>query len=166
MVKIPLANEAATRALGARLARACPPGVVVYLCGALGAGKTTLVRGFLGGLGYQGAVRSPTYTLLETYPIGAALFAHLDLYRIADPEELEFLGLRDLAAQRASLLVEWPERGSGILPPADVVVNMEYVRSGRDAKLMAATLAGDRLVAVLRSFNAHDSERPGIDAGV
>ena len=94
------------------------------LSGDLGAGKTTLVRGFLHACGVQSPVRSPTYTLVETYPLGPMTFVHLDLYRLNDPAELENLGLRDLAVSGYTWLVEWPERGAGRLPAPDLSVRL------------------------------------------
>jgi tRNA threonylcarbamoyladenosine biosynthesis protein TsaE len=112
-----------TRAWGARLAHALPAGAdwgVAYLSGELGVGKTTLARGFLAALGLEADARSPTYTLLECYPLGQRTVVHVDLYRLDDPAEIEALGLRDLACPGHLWLVEWPERGVGHLPPADV----------------------------------------------
>lgn len=125
-----LANEAATLALGAQL-RALPRPQVVYLYGDLGAGKTTLVRGALRALGYGGAVRSPTYTLLERYELGDLVIVHFDLYRLADPEELHALGLRELLEEAAMLFFEWPERGEGLLPPATLTLRFELEGEGR-----------------------------------
>ena len=144
-VVIELPDAAATEALGARLAESMTPGIV-YLQGDLGAGKTTLTRGLLRGLGHMGRVRSPTYTLVEPYRFASCMVYHLDLYRLADPEELEWLGLRDMLAESALLLVEWPERGAGVLPAADLVISLEYSGTGRRAILDAASLAGERLL--------------------
>jgi tRNA threonylcarbamoyladenosine biosynthesis protein TsaE len=116
-----------TEAFGAELARTFPPDDgfrVIELSGDLGAGKTTLARGFLRACGVQGPVRSPTYTLVETYIAGARTFVHLDLYRLSEPSELENLGLRDWAGAGCLWLIEWPERGAGRLPAPDVSVRL------------------------------------------
>jgi len=116
-----------TEALGAALARSKPSDAalkVVYLTGDLGAGKTTLARGFLRASGVTGTVRSPTYTLVESYRAGSTTCLHLDLYRLNEPSELENLGLRDWATPSHVWLIEWPERGGNRLPPADLVVSL------------------------------------------
>jgi tRNA threonylcarbamoyladenosine biosynthesis protein TsaE len=116
-----------TEDFGAALARAQPEGpalAVVYLGGDLGAGKTTLARGFLAAHGLAGAVRSPTYTLTEVYSLGESTVVHADLYRLKDPEELETLGLRDYAQEGHVWLVEWPERAGGRLPAADLSLSL------------------------------------------
>ncbi len=118
--------------------------------GDLGTGKTTLVRGILRGPGHTGPVRSPTYTLLEPYELGAMCLYHLDLYRLSDPEELEYLGLRDLLDGRSLLLVEWPERGRGALPAPDLVVHIEHAGEARSLDLAAHGLCGRVLEAYLR----------------
>jgi tRNA threonylcarbamoyladenosine biosynthesis protein TsaE len=108
-----LADEAATLAFGGRLAAALRGDELIFLEGDLGMGKTTLVRGLLRGLGYSGSVKSPTYTLIEPYEFDGWRIYHLDLYRIADPAELEFIGLDELMEERAIVLVEWPDRAPG-----------------------------------------------------
>ncbi|MFP4061160.1 MAG: tRNA (adenosine(37)-N6)-threonylcarbamoyltransferase complex ATPase subunit type 1 TsaE, partial [Halochromatium sp.] len=142
---IELAGEAAQLAFGARLAGLLRSyRGLIYLRGDLGAGKTTLVRGLLRGLGYQAPVRSPTYTLIEPYEAVEPPVVHLDLYRLADPEELEYLGLRDLLERPGLILVEWPERGAGALPPADLELLIEDAGkpAGRDAEWDAELDAG------------------------
>lgn len=131
---------------GAILAASCPSGCIIYLHGDLGSGKTTLVRGFLHGLGYKGLVKSPTYTLMEPYEIGDMSYCHLDLYRLAHAEELEYLGLRDLLNYGATLLIEWPEQGQGELPPPDLNIYIEYQQPGRILELKAETKLGERLL--------------------
>ncbi len=147
----PLADEAATRALGAALARTLEGGGVVLLHGDLGAGKTTLARGFLRALGHAGAVRSPTYTLLEPYTVAAGAVYHLDLYRLADAEELDYLGLRDLDEPGATFLVEWPERGRGALPPADLEVRLDHAGDARSATLVGLSPRGAAWLARLET---------------
>ncbi len=109
---------------------------VVFLRGDLGAGKTTLVRGLLRGLGHEGPVRSPTYTLIEPYEVAGQRLYHLDLYRLGDPEELEFLGLRDLLDGEALLLVEWPERGAGVLPEPELIIDIAHAPPGRRIRFL------------------------------
>ena len=138
-VVLPIAD--ATDRLGALLAQTRPPRAIVYLRGDLGAGKSTLARALLRALGVTGAIRSPTYTLVERYPIGDGDAVHLDLYRIGDPGELEFLGLD--AGEGTLWLVEWPERGASALPPADLDVALALDGQGRVADLIACSPAGE-----------------------
>ncbi|ASK35431.1 tRNA (adenosine(37)-N6)-threonylcarbamoyltransferase complex ATPase subunit type 1 TsaE [Alloalcanivorax mobilis] len=130
-----LADEAATLALGAELAEALRAGQCVYLLGELGAGKTTLVRGLLRHLGHQGAVKSPTYTLVEPYEAGGVHIYHFDLYRLGDPRELEFIGVRDYFDGHALCVLEWPQRGQGMIPAADLTVTLAVEGQGRHANL-------------------------------
>lgn len=138
---LPSATE--TESLGAALAEALRdrPGAVVYLEGPLGAGKTTLARGLLRALGVRGAIRSPTYTLLEPYELDGRTVVHMDLYRLADEREIEPLGLRDYPPARCWWLVEWPERGGQRLPPPDLRVALTPRTPGRHASV-SGPLAG------------------------
>jgi tRNA threonylcarbamoyladenosine biosynthesis protein TsaE len=150
MLTLEAVDEQAQERIGGALAECLPAGAcVVYLEGNLGAGKTTLVRGLLRALGHGGAVKSPTYTLMEPYSVGGRDIHHLDLYRVADAGELEYLGIRDLLGRAAVLLVEWPERGRGELPAADLVVHIDYQGRGRRLTLSGATDTGRAMLADL-----------------
>lgn len=149
-----LADENATVAAGEALGRAClagglQEGMVVFLQGQLGAGKTTFCRGVLRAFGHEGAVKSPTYTLVEPYELGAQRVYHFDLYRLGHPEELEFMGVRDYFAPHSLSLVEWPQRGQGILPEADLEAELEVLDSGRQLHLLAHSSAGEKALAAL-----------------
>ncbi|MEW7977996.1 MAG: tRNA (adenosine(37)-N6)-threonylcarbamoyltransferase complex ATPase subunit type 1 TsaE [Candidatus Sedimenticola endophacoides] len=146
MLRLEAGGEVAQEALGGRIAAACPRACVIYLEGELGAGKTTLVRGFLRALGHRGSVRSPTYTLLEPYELATRNCYHLDLYRLADPSELEYLGVADLLASEAVLLVEWPDRGQGWLPSPDLLIRIEYQPEGRVVELIPESAVGGALI--------------------
>ena len=135
-----LADAGMTEALGRALAATRPPQAVVHLQGDLGAGKSTLARALLRALGVEGAIRSPTYTLVERYPIPAGEAWHLDLYRIGDAGELDFLGLDDAVA--TLWLVEWPERAGPALPGEDLLVELEMSGTGRSAHLQARSETG------------------------
>lgn len=137
-----LADEAATLAFGRKLALATSLGGIIYLRGDLGAGKTTLARGILRGYGYEGAVKSPTYTLVEPYEFDQCHIYHFDLYRLADPEEVEFLGSEDYFQAPNLCIVEWPERGSGFLPPADLQISLETEADGRGLRCRVYTGKG------------------------
>ncbi|MGH8030151.1 MAG: tRNA (adenosine(37)-N6)-threonylcarbamoyltransferase complex ATPase subunit type 1 TsaE [Arenimonas sp.] len=147
MTALLLRSAEDTAALGAAIAATLAglPGAVVYLQGPLGAGKTTVARGVLRALGVSGAIRSPTYTLLEPYDTGGRALVHLDLYRLNGAHELEPLGLRDYPPEHCWWLVEWPERGAGRLPPPDLSVALAHDARGRRAELggrYAAAVAG------------------------
>jgi tRNA threonylcarbamoyladenosine biosynthesis protein TsaE len=146
-----LPDEAATAALAERLAAALDDdGLVLYLHGPLGAGKTSFARALLTACGVGERVKSPTYSLLEGYVARGRAAWHLDLYRIADPGELEWLGLDALADPLALILVEWPERGVGALPAADLELRLAYAGHGRAARLHARSPRGERLLERLR----------------
>lgn len=127
------------------------PGLVVYLRGDLGAGKTTLVRALLHALGYSGRVKSPTYTLVEQYEAGGLHLRHFDLYRFQDPEEWEAAGFRDEFDGRNICLVEWPDRAAGLLPQADLEIVFEILPDGRTLALHASTHTGDECVKKLHN---------------
>ncbi|AIF48916.1 tRNA (adenosine(37)-N6)-threonylcarbamoyltransferase complex ATPase subunit type 1 TsaE [Dyella japonica] len=144
-----LPDEAATAALAARMADALDSGLVIYLHGDLGAGKTSFARALLGALGVGERIKSPTYSLVESYRAQGRPAWHLDLYRIADPGELEWLGLDALSDPAAIVLVEWPERGQGALPAPDLVVHLGYAGTGRMARMEACTERGASVAARL-----------------
>jgi len=149
-MELQLPDVAATELLATRLAATRPPRAVVYLHGDLGAGKSTLARAWLRALGVSGAIRSPTYTLVEHYPIsGDARALHLDLYRIGDAGELEFLGLD--GGEATLWLIEWPERGQGWLPAADLRIDLAVAGAGRQAEFSATSPAGRAWLNALAS---------------
>lgn len=175
--------------LGAQLAKIAIPGTIIYLEGDLGAGKTTLVRGFLRSLGYSGAVKSPTFTVVEPYSLDNNKFFnyneleavvkqdnddssvtdsilknshetannheqkiyHFDLYRLEDPEELEYLGIRDYLDGQAIALIEWPEKGCGVLPKADLTIKITHQSQGRKVELLSQSENGAVIVFKLTS---------------
>jgi len=137
-----LTDEAATRAFGARLACVLAPGMSLHLHGDLGSGKTTLVRGMLRGLGYSGRVKSPTYALVELYTISRLNLYHFDFYRFRDPKEWCDAGFDEYFNEASVCLVEWPEKASGLLPPADVDIALEFADSGRRLSLDAGSESG------------------------
>lgn len=157
-----LADAAATEALGCALAaplsRACRSvPVVVHLEGPLGAGKTTLARGLLRGLGHAGRVRSPTFTLLEPYELASCTVIHLDLYRLADAVELDFLGVADVLVPGNLVLVEWAARGGRRLPEADLRIRLDYDGDARQAECEALTPAGREVGKALERASPHIS---------
>ena len=146
-----LEDAAATENLGAQLAKAAIPPLVIYLQGELGAGKTTLVRGFLRGLGYTGTVKSPTFTLVEEYAFEekSEFVYHFDLYRLNDPEALEFMGIREYLQDQALVLIEWPEQGEHYLPKPDVILQLESANAARSIKVMFFT---ERSLGLKKAF--------------
>lgn len=126
-----LENTEATEAFGAYLWSLLPEKCLIYLQGDLGAGKTTLVRGMLTAAGHTGAVKSPTYTIVEEYELAGKRVYHFDLYRIADPEELEWIGIRDYLQQDCICLIEWPDLGAGVIPAPDIEINLKPEGEGR-----------------------------------
>jgi tRNA threonylcarbamoyladenosine biosynthesis protein TsaE len=138
--KITIANEAEMMRLGGKIVDQFPKGGMVLLSGELGAGKTTLVRGLLHHLGYQGIVKSPTYTLVEPYHIGNRTLYHFDLYRLGDPEELEYIGGRDYMNSDSLCLIEWPEQAQGFLPEADLDLVISYHNEGRIVEIKRGTI--------------------------
>jgi tRNA threonylcarbamoyladenosine biosynthesis protein TsaE len=144
-----LATEADTLALGAELSQAIRPGMVIYLSGDLGAGKTTLARGLLRGLGYPGKVKSPTFTLVEVYEISRLYLYHFDFYRFADPQEWEDAGFREYFNADSVCLVEWPEKAGEFLPAPDLRIELTAEQSGRSLQVHAETEAGKQCLARL-----------------
>lgn len=155
-----LADEQATIAVGKGLADVvlswneqngkAQSALIVYLNGDLGAGKTTLTRGFVRGMGHVGNVKSPTYTLVEPYELLPWHVYHFDLYRLGDAEELEYMGIRDYFADNCCCFIEWPEKGAGILPKADIVIELKYQNEQRSIELNGCSTYGE---AVLQYYS-------------
>lgn len=141
----------AQEAIGRALATALAGRGVVYLQGDLGAGKTTLTRGILRGYGHTGNVKSPTYTLVEPYDLGAVTAYHFDLYRLTDPEELELLGIRDYCRPDTLSVIEWPDRGQPFLPPADLTITIRANADGRELEFVAHNEKGEAVLTALAS---------------
>ena len=149
-----LADESQQIALAQAVAKHLKTSFVILLKGDLGVGKTTFARGFIQASGFDGVVKSPTYTLVEPYPISHdRMCYHFDLYRLADPEELEFTGARDYFNDTDVCLVEWPEKAEGFLPPADWVCEFKHHDEGRDLSISAMSEKGKSLM--LQVFADH-----------
>ena len=156
-VEFLLEGEVAMVTLGRALGGVCGESAVIFLQGDLGAGKTTFTRGFLSGKGFIGAVKSPTFTLVEDYVVANQRIYHFDLYRLTSAEELEFMGIRDFFHTGSICLVEWPERGVGYLPEPDLRISFLYESAGaRRLQLHAGTAEGRRMLASLK-----DKDSPG-----
>jgi tRNA threonylcarbamoyladenosine biosynthesis protein TsaE len=141
-----LEDEQATVAMGGVLAQNITQGAVIYLHGDLGAGKTTFTRGVVQGFGHTGKVKSPTYTLVEPYELENQSIYHFDLYRLSDPEELEFMGIRDYFNDKSICMIEWPEKGAEFLATADLELTLEYVAQKRKVSIMGQTQKGEEIV--------------------
>jgi len=144
-----LANEDAMMSFGSRIAQVTQGLGVIFLEGDLGAGKTTLSRGIIRGFGHVGAVKSPTFTLVEPYEIGKIRAYHFDLYRLVDPEELEYMGIRDYFDGGALCLIEWPQRGAGFLPKPDLTITIRPHAEGRALTLSPEGSRGETWCAAL-----------------
>ena len=141
-------TSAVMEQVGAALARVCPAGMCIYLYGDLGAGKTTLTRGFLRELGYKAAVKSPTYTLVENYDFADKTIYHFDLYRLKDAEELAFMGIREYFRKNSICLLEWPDQGCGMLPAADITCYIERQAEARTVRI----IADEKLSAIMQTL--------------
>ena len=148
-VTLYLADEQAMSDFGARIARVTQGHGLIFLEGNLGMGKTTLSRGIIRGLGHVGSVKSPTFTLVEPYEIGDIRAFHFDLYRLVDPEELEFLGIRDYFDDDALCLIEWPDKGAGFLPKPDLTITISPQDSGRSLNILSQGSRGEAWCAAL-----------------
>jgi tRNA threonylcarbamoyladenosine biosynthesis protein TsaE len=141
-----LPDEKAMLAFGADLSVACNEAAVIFFYGNLGAGKTTIARGFLRGKGYSGKVKSPTYTLVEPYEIESQKIFHFDLYRIKNPGELEYIGLQDYVSESAICLVEWPQNGLEELLSADLCIHINSFMDGRQVRVEAVSELGQKIL--------------------
>lgn len=149
-----LVDESATVTFGERLSQAIMGingGICIHLSGELGAGKTTLTRGIVMGLGHDGPVKSPTYTLVEPYQVGKWDIYHFDLYRLADPEELEYMGIRDYFTSHSIAIIEWPQRGEGVIPDADLWVTLRSVGLQREVTITSFSDKGKLLLQSVKA---------------
>lgn len=148
-----LNDEIATVAMGNKVTAIIEQGAVIYLHGDLGAGKTTFTRGVVQGFGHTGKVKSPTYTLVEPYELTRANVYHFDLYRLGDPEELEYMGIRDYFSEQAICIVEWPEKGGEFIPVPDLDITLSYVGDERKIVINSASERGIAIVEKLTNLN-------------
>lgn len=145
--KTELVGESATRECAAKFAELCRPPLVIHLQGDLGSGKTTFARGFINKLGHNGKVKSPTFTLVESYDLNEMRLYHFDLYRLNDPLELEYIGVRELEGEPDVIcLIEWPERGGKELSVADLVIDLEYQGASRVLGYQANSTKGQMII--------------------
>jgi len=150
-LRLHLADDGETHGLGGALAKLMGAGMTLYLSGELGAGKTTLARGLINGLGYQGRVKSPTYSLVELYVVSGLNLYHFDLYRFTEAEELRDAGLGEYFNDASLCIVEWPERARELLPEPDLAITLEIDDAGgRTAVLQSATESGQRCITALQ----------------
>ena len=144
---IELKGEAATLEYASKFASLCKPPLIIYLQGELGAGKTTFARGLISAMGHTGKVKSPTFTLVETYDLNQTRLYHFDLYRLNDPQELEYIGVRELVGEQDIIcLIEWPDKGGKQVPMADLVVNLEYQGDRRTLEYHAESTTGQQII--------------------
>lgn len=141
-MKFTLLNEQETELFGAALWRTLPPKCLIFLNGDLGAGKTTLTRGVLRAAGHQGTVKSPTYTLVEEYELATGKLFHFDLYRLKDPEELEWIGISDYLEQNSLCFIEWPELGQGFIPTPDIEL---FITTENDGRVLEMNVLSENL---------------------
>jgi len=149
-LEIKLQDEQDTQNLGELIARHLSAPFTCYLQGELGAGKTRLVRAIIQSIGYSGNVKSPTYTLVEPYQFESHTIYHFDLYRLSDPEELDYLGIRDYFDQKSITFIEWPDKGEGWLAEDDITILLEFDGQGRTCKMRASTEVGVLLLQKLK----------------
>ena len=148
-----LISEQETETFAAKVAKICSgieSAIHIHLIGDLGAGKTTFCRGFIQSLGYSGRVKSPTYTLVEPSSVNGRQVFHFDLYRLADPEELEFIGIRDYSSGNSISLIEWPSKGTGLLPDPNLEISIEFTEQGRNIMVKGLNAIGDLVIRQLK----------------